>query len=161
MNIKKLLLVMLLLGACSTTPSIVSSAADVDIMQYFMPAIDWVDVSSKTKARPDITYRTNTDTPATVNISFYGKKTTPRRITSISLNGDGVDYPLGRIKVLYVDSDKRMLRITTQGNRDTLTSLLESEAITLTAEIDGVKYTYIPRKDFIKLKNDFSTVISY
>ena len=161
MKTKKLWLVLLLLGACSITPSIVSTAATADIMQYFIPAVDWVDLGSKAKACPDITYRTNTDTPAAVNISFYGKKTTPRRITSVSLNGDGVDYPLEKIKVLYVDSDKRMLRVTTGGNRDTLASLLESETITLTAEIDGIKYTYIPHKDFIKLKDDFLTVLSY
>jgi len=152
---------MLLLGACSITPSIASFAAGAGIMQYFMPAIDWVDSASKAKACPDITYRTNTDTPAVVNISFYGKKNTPRRITSVSFNGDGVDYPLGNIKVLYVDSNKRMLRVTTEGDRDTLSSMLESETITLTAEIDGIKYNYIPHKDFIKLKDDFLTVISY
>ncbi|MDR2922121.1 MAG: hypothetical protein LBU85_02120 [Treponema sp.] len=162
MKIKKWWPVMLLLGACSTiTPSIFTTVADVDIMQYFLPATEWVDADSKAKAFPDITYRTNTDTPAAVNISFYGKKDVPRRITYISLNGNGVDYPLENIKILYIDSDKRILRVTTQGNRDTLASLLETSSITLTAEIDGVKYTYIPHKDFIKLKDDFLTMISY
>jgi hypothetical protein len=118
-------------------------------------------VSSKAKALADITYRTNTDSPAVVNISFYGETNTPRRVNSVSLNGGDVDYPLENIKLLYVDSDKRMLRITTQGDRDNLASLLETSSITLTAEIDGVKYTYTPDKNFIKLKDDYLILISY
>jgi len=130
-------------------------------MQYFLPPTKWAAQGIHASAQVDITYRTGTDMPATVNISFFGEKSIPRRITSVSFQGKGINYPLDNITVLFLDLDKREVRVTTQGNRDTLIPLLESESITLMAEIDGIKYTYIPNKDFIKLKDDFLTVLSY
>lgn len=161
MKILKIWPVLFVFAACATPPSLVSYFVASGVMQYFLPPTKWAAQGSNASAQVDITYRTGTDTPATVNISFFGEKSIPRRITSVSFNGKGIDYPLDNITVLYPDPDKREIRVTTQGNRDTLTSLFESETITLTAEIDGAKYTYIPQKDFIKLKDDFLTALSY
>jgi hypothetical protein len=152
--------VLFFFAACTTTPSLVSYFV-ASGMQYFLPPTKWTAQGSRASAQVDITYRTGTDTPAIVNISFFGEKSLPRRITSISFHGKGIDYPLDNITVLFPDPGKRLLRVSTEGNRDTLASMLESETITLTAEIDGIKYTYIPHKDFIKLKDDFLTALSY
>jgi hypothetical protein len=168
MNITKIWPVLLVFTACATapTPSLVSFFVETGVIQYFLSPTDWMVQDSgtkapKAKARLDITYRTGADSPATVNISFFGEKSIPRKITSIALNGNGIVYPLENIVVLYPEPEKRELRITTEGNRDTLMSVLEADIITLTAEIDGVLYTYTPDKNFITLKNDFLTATSY
>ena len=155
--------VLFVFTACVTapTPSLVSFFIETGVVQYFLSPTDWPAQNSRAKARLDITYRTGTDTPATVNISFFGEKSIPRKITSIALNGNDIVYPLENIVVLYPAPEKRELRVTTEGNRDTLVSVLEADPITLTAEIDGVLYTYTPDKNFIKIKNDFVTAASY
>ena len=161
MNIKKFWPVLFIFAACSTAPSVVSYFVSTGVMQYFLPPTDWTVPRSKTKAVLDITYRTGTDTPATVNISFFGERSIPRNITSISFNGRGIEYPLENIAILYPEPRKRELRITAEGNRDTFISLLEAEPITLIAEIDGRRYTFIPDKQFTALKNDFLLATSY
>jgi len=147
--------------ACATPPSLVSFFIETGVIQYFIPPTEWVAQGTGAKARVDITCRTGTDIPAAVNISFFGKKTIPRKITSITFNGNGIDHSLENIAVLYPEPDKRELRITAEGDRDSMVSVFEAEPITLTAEIDGVLYTYTPDKNFIKLKNDFITAVSY
>ena len=163
MNNIKIWPVLLVFMACTTAPapSLVSFFIETGVMQYFLPPTDWVAQGSGTKARLDITYRTGTDTPATVNISFFGKKSIPRRITSIAFKGNSIVYPLENIVVLYPEPEKRELRVTTEGNRDTLVSVLEAESVTLIAEIDGVLYTYTPDKNFNSVKDDFVTALSY
>ena len=165
MNITKIWPILFVFTSCTTAPSLISYFFDTGVIQYFFPPTDWAAQGSgaktQEKARLDITYRTGTDTPATVNISFFGKNSIPRKMTSIALNGNGVIYPLENIVVLYPVPKKRELRITSQGNHDALASVLKTEPITLTAEIDGVLYTYTPDKNFIKIKNDFLTAISY
>jgi len=165
MKITKIWPILFIFTACSTAPSMISYFVDTGIMQYFLPPTDWAAQGAGAKvqerARLDITHRTNTDTPVTVNISFFGKKSIPRKMTSITLSGNDTVCPLENIVVLYPDPEKRELRVTTEGNRDDLVSVFETEPITLTAEIDGVLYTYAPDKNFIKLKNDFLMAISY
>jgi hypothetical protein len=161
MKVKSLWPVLLVFAACSTAPSLVSYFVSTGVMQYFLPPTNWTVRGSKAKALLDITCRTETGIPAIVNISFFGEKSIPRRITSISFNGRGVDIPLENIAILYPDPKKRELRITAEGNRDALISVLEAEPITLTAEIDGQRYTFIPDKKFISLKNDFVLAASY
>ena len=146
----------------------VSYFIETGIIQYFLPSTDWAAQGSgakapatQAKAKVDITCRTGTDAPAVVNISFFGKRSIPRKITSITLNGSSAVCPLENIVVLYPNPEKRELRITTEGDRNTFAAALETEPITLTAEIDGVLYTYTPNKKFIKLKNDFLMAISY
>ena len=153
--------VLFVFAACTTTPPLISYFVDTGVMQYFLSPTKWTAEGSNASAQVDITYRSGTDAPATVNISFFGEKSMPRRITSISFHGKGIDYPLDNITVLYPNPNKREIRVTAEGNRDTLTSLLESENIILRAEIDGIEYTYIPHKNFIKLKDDFLTMLSY
>jgi hypothetical protein len=168
MNITKIWPVLFVFAACATAPvpSLITFFVETGVIQYFLSPTNWAVHDSgtkvpKAKARLDITYRTGTDTPATVNISFFGEKSIPRKITSIALNGNGIVYPLENIVVLYPTPEKRELRVTTEGNRDTLASVLEADDITLTAEIDEVLYTYTPDKNFIKIKNEFVTATSY
>ena len=164
MKVKLFLLFLLLIfTACSTTPpTVVKSFATETGLMYFIPSTDWETRSKDMdKAKLDITYHTGSDLPPAVNISFFGKKETPRKVTSISLNGEGIVYPLSNIRALYADSKKRILRITSDGERNSLASLLEADTITLTAEIDGASYTYTPGKMFNKLKTDFLIMTSY
>jgi len=148
----------ILFVACTTVPQImVFSAKEGKV--YFIPPTKWTTVS-KDIAELDITYRSGADVPATVNISFMGKKTAPYEVTYVALNGAGIEYPLSNIKVLYEDSKKRELRVTTEGDRDTLVSVLAANPVTLTAEVDGVLYTYTPHEDFIVLKDDFVITFS-
>ena len=158
---KKLWPVLFLFLGCATKPSLTTFFVSDGVNQYFVPPTEWSAQGSRASAKLDITYRTNTNVPATVNISFFGEKETPRKINSISLVGKDIECPLDNIAVIYPDLDKRKLRVTTQGNRDTIISVFEAEPVTLVAEIDGVKYTYVPDKNFIKLKNDFLVVVSY
>ena len=145
--------------SCVTTPEMRVFTTG-DGMMYFIPPTEWK-TKSKDTAKLDITYHTGTDAPAVVNITFIGKEAVPRKITYVVLNGAGVEYPLSNIKALYADSKKRELRVTTEGDRDTLISVLETESITLTAEIDGALYTYTPHKSFIELKDNFVITLSY
>jgi len=145
--------------SCVTAPEMKTFVTDNGRM-YFIPPTEWK-TKSKDTAKLDITYHTGTDMPPAINITFTGKKTVPRKVTYGALNGAGVEYPLSNIKALYVDSKKRELRITTEGDRDTLISLLAADTITLTAEIDGVLYTYTPHEWFFTLKDDFVITLSY
>jgi hypothetical protein len=162
MKIKKIWFVLFIFvcASCSTTPTLRNFFVSPGVIQYFIPATEWKAQDSKAKAQPDITYRTGADTPAYINISFFGEKTIPRAVTSISFNGNDIVYPLENITILYPDLKKKELRVSTEGDRDTLLSLLEAESITLVAEIDGVKHTYIPKKNFYKLKNEFLILVS-
>jgi hypothetical protein len=144
--------------SCATSPNMRSFSTDNGMM-YFLPPTEWKTKSNDT-AKLDITYHTGTDVPAVVNITFKGKKLIPRRVTYVTLNGEGVEYPLTNIKVLYADSQKHELRITTEGDRGTLVSVLETEPITLIVEIDEVLYTYTPHKWFNILKDDFAITLS-
>jgi len=156
-----LTLLLVVLASCSTTPptSIKTFATETGLM-YFIPPTNW-ETRSRDKAKLDITYHTGSDLPPVVNISFFGKKDIPRRVTSVSFDGESMSYPLSNIRALYADSKKRILRITTEGDRDTLLSLLEADTITLTAEIDGIGYNYTSEKIFSELKTDFLIMTSY
>lgn len=149
------------LASCAASPALISYYAGPGVIQHFIPPTEWQAKGSAARARPDITYRTNTADPATINISFFGEKTIPRRIESAAFRGDGAVYPLRNISVLYPDPDKRELRITAEGDRETLASLLESSAITLEASIDGIAYSYVPDRHFNSIRESFVTAIWY
>jgi len=144
--------------SCATAPEMMIFPSG-DGRMFFLPPTEWK-TESKDIAKLDITYRTGTDAPPAVNITFTGKKAAPRKVTSAALNGAGIEYPLSNISVLYADSKKRELRVTTDGDRDTLIALLSADPITLTAEIDGALYTYTPHKWFVTLKDDLALTIS-
>jgi len=150
-------LVVVFFVSCATAPDMLVFPAGDGVM-YFLPATEWK-TKSNDIAKLDITYLTGTDVLPAVNITFIGKKTVPRKVTYTALQGADVEYPLSNIKTLYADSKKRELRITTEGDRDTLVSLLAANAFTLTAEIDGVLYTYTPHEWFITLKDDFALTV--
>jgi hypothetical protein len=150
---------LLLFVSCVAMPDIKQFSSEAGTI-YFIPPTNWK-TASNDKARLDVTYHAGTGLPAVVNISFLGKKASPKRVASVILNGVSEEFPLTNIKALFVDAKKQELRITTNGDRDTLTSFLETEFITLIAEIDGVKYIYFPDKHFIELKNNFLILVSY
>jgi hypothetical protein len=161
MHIRTFIPALFVLAACAVSPALVSYFVEPGVIQYFISPTDWKTQGSGARARLDITYRTNTGVPATVNISFFGEKTIPRHIASVALRGDGAEYPLRDIAILYPDPDRRELRITSAGDRDTLASLLKSQVITLAASIDGNEYCYVPDRHFIRVKERFITAISY
>ena len=161
MNKVKFLPILFIIAACTTAPSLINYFVSPGIMQYFIPPTDWNAHDSRAKAQLDITYRNEAGIPAIINITFIGENSMPREAVSVSLNGDGVNYPLNIITVIYRDSRKRELRISAEGDPNSLITLLEAESITLSAEIDGLEYTYTPGKHFITLKNDFLDVIIY
>lgn len=156
----KLLLSLLVIFICSCVSSF------PDLMQfpsgegtmYFFPPTNWKSKSDISLAKLDITYHSGRDLPAAVNISFFGKKSLPHKVTSAVLNGDGIEYPLSNFKTLYANRKKKELRISTEGNRNLLPDFLKAQPITLTAEIDGVQYTFTPDKNFTILIDDFLVI---
>jgi len=162
MKIFKYLFLLIILGlaSCAFAPPFMSYYVGDDIYQYFLSPSEWN--AKNSKAKLDVTYRTgpNLTTPATVNISFYGNKERPKNVSSASLHGAGVDCPLENIKIILVNDEKKEYRITSQADRDVFIALLNAEPITLTAEVDGVSYTYTPHKFFKKLKKQFLSEIS-
>jgi len=161
MKIKYLfLLLILVFSSCISDPTLKTYYVGDGIYQFFIPPTEWN--AKDSKAKLDVTYRTGPDltTPATVNISFYGKKERPQNVSSASLHGAGVDCPLEGIKIILVNDDKKEYRITSQADRDAFVSLLNAEPFTLTAEVDGVSYTYTPHKYFKKLRNKFLSDIN-
>ena len=161
MKIIKYLPLLLVIVACSSTPSIRTYFVEAGVVQLFVPPTDWTAKSTKIKAQLDITYRVGTDIPPAVNISFFGGKTIPRQITSISLNGSGHSCVFENITVLYPNMKKKEVRITSTANRDDLLSVLAADRVILAAEIDGIPHQFIPDKNFQILKNEFLTSISY
>jgi len=162
MKIKYLfLLIILNFASCASAPVLktffVDGGADGGIYQHFIPPTEWN--AKNSNAKLDVTYRYRKEPkvtdPATVNISFYGKKERPKNVSSASLHGAGIDIPLEKISIILVNDEKNEYRITSQADRDKFIDLLNAEPITLTAEVDGVSYTYTPHKFFIKLKKQF------
>jgi hypothetical protein len=98
--------------------------------------------------------------PATVNISFYGSQSTPVNVNSAYLRGTDTECPLEYISVIFVDPDKNELRISFNADRDKFIDVLQTDQITLSAEVDGAVYVYVPEKRFIENKNKFLDEIS-
>lgn len=153
----KLLLPFLVIFICScisTAPELMQFPGGEGTM-YFFPPTEWKTNGDVSFAKVDITYNSGRNLPVAVNISFFGKKSLPRKITSASLNGEGIAYPLSNFQTLYVKRKNKEFRITTEGDRNLLFPLLKAQPITLTAEVDGVQYTFTPDKNFISLIDDF------
>jgi hypothetical protein len=144
-------------STCKSPPAFVSFFVEDGVIQHFLSPTHWTAKNSKVKL--DITYRTGVDWPATVNISFYGKKTTPRNVNSVFLYGTE-ECPLEYISVILVDPDQNELRISFNADRDKLINLLKAELITLTATVDGTRYVYTPKKKFYKNKDKFLIAIT-
>jgi hypothetical protein len=159
MRISIFLPFLLVITSCTMTPPLKVYLVGDGVFQYFLSPTNWT--AQNTKAQLDITYRTKTDTPATVNISFFGNRNTPQTVSSVSLHGREIDYPLENISVILVKPDRNELRITSTGDRDELIYLLNNEPITLKAEVDGIIYIYTPEKGFITLKNRFLAAILF
>jgi len=146
--------VIFICSCTSTTPDLLQFPSGEGIM-YFFPPTTWKTKGDISFAKVDITYHSGRDLPAAVNISFFGKKSMPHKITSAVLNGEGIVYPLSNFQTLYANRRKKEFRITTEGDRKLLLSLFKARPIILTAEIDGVQYTFTPDKNFNTLVDDF------
>jgi len=158
-----LLVIILVLSSCSSVPDLRTFLVGDGVLQYFIPPTEWTVIDSKdSKSKLDVTCRTGPDVtaPATVNISFYGKNEMPKNVSSAALHGAGVDCQLENISIILVNNERKEYRITTQADRDKFFAVLNAEPVTLTAEVDGVSYTYTPHKYFIKLKDQFLSEIS-
>jgi hypothetical protein len=103
----------------------------------------------------DITYRTNSENPVFVNFSFFNKEQYPRHLSTASLEGGGIIYPLENIKILYIDSKNYMFRVTAEGKRENFLPLLRLGDIILRATVDGAEHIYVPGKDFYALREQF------
>jgi len=158
-KLSPLLLVFLFL-TCKTTPPLISFYVGDGVIQLFLSPTYWTSTPKNSIAAPDVTYRTGVDTPATVNISFYGNKTTPRSARDVSLHGMGIDCPLETISVLFADPEKNELRVSFSADREKFVDILKTRQITLTAVVDGVSYVYTPEKNFYNLKDKFLVSIS-
>jgi len=157
MQILRFLIVLLIFSSCSTSPELITFYVSEGVNQYFLPPLDWTAANSKAKL--DITYRTGTNAPATVNISFYGKKTVPVNVKSVFLHTTEKDCMLEYLNIILENPDKKELRVSFSADRDDLVSLLKSRLITLSAEVDGIKYNYSPDKNFSDVKNKFLAAI--
>jgi hypothetical protein len=160
--LRKFFPVLFVFAACAVTPTVKSFFVAPGVMQYFLPPTDWtVENSKRIKARLDITYRTKVETPATVNLSFFNMGKDIQNVSSASLVGDGVDYPLTDMVFFFFNPETKELRISSSGDRYTLADVLEAENITLKAVVDGTEYLYKPSKDFFSLKDRFVAGIQH
>jgi hypothetical protein len=150
------LLPIFLLCSCGTSPELITLFAGPGIIQYHLPHSRWrAEDSKKIRADLDLTYRTNSENPVFVNISFYLPKGNPRLISSIILEGGGITYPLENINVLYINARKKELRVGTEGGRQDFLPLIRSTDMALRAVVDGAEYLYTPGKDFYRLRDEF------
>ena len=143
---------------CTSAPPYVSFFVSDGVIQHFLSPTKWTAKGSTAKF--DATYRTGVDWPAIINISFYGDKSTPKDVSSVSLRGTNVECPLEYVNVIFFETDKNELRVSFNADRNKFINVLENDQITLTAEVDGVVYVYTPEKKFLKNKNLFLDAIS-
>jgi hypothetical protein len=161
-----LLAVFFVLGGCATrTPNLVTFAAGGGVTQYFFPMMEWKGYKKEIGAVCDITYRYQRGSQGTCNISFsYTAKADKGKVPSVpaalSLDGDGVAYPLSDIERLFANTENSTTRITSRITGEDFLSLLRSQSITLIAVIDGTEYRFSPPKQFLKYRDKFLTDIA-
>ena len=154
-----LLPLLFLLVSCATTSPTRSFYVGGGVMQHFMAPTNWN--ARNSRARLDITYRTGAGTPAIINISFFGSRSMPLTVSSVSLHGAGVELHLENISVITIRPGSNELRVTSTGDRYGLIRLLNSEEITLKAEIDGVIFIYTPERNFRLSRMHFLTALLF
>jgi hypothetical protein len=106
----------------------------------------------------DITYRYEPGFPGVYNITFtYTSKANTGKVppvpSALTLTGDGVNYTLNNIETLFIDSEKRQTRITSQIDGDDLFNLLNSRSIGLTAVLGGTEYRFTPPGEFLAYRD--------
>jgi hypothetical protein len=164
MNYKKFfpVLFIFIFGGCVTAPEVKIFFVAPGIVQYFLPPTEWrAKNSPKMKVRLDITYRTGVETPPAINLSFINTKEHIGGVSAVSLTGNGVEYQLQEITVLYYNPEKHELRISSIGDRDTLADILAANDIAIRATVDGVEYIWTPAKNFFNQKDQFLAGIRY
>jgi hypothetical protein len=155
---KFLSLFLFVFTACISAPSYVSFFVSDGVIQHFLSPTKWTAKGSTAKF--DVTYRTGVDWPAVVNISFYGNKSAPKNVSSVSLRGANAECPFEYVNVIFIETEKNELRVSFNADRNKFIEVLGNNQITLTAEVDGAVYVYVPEKKFLKNKNKFLGAIS-
>jgi hypothetical protein len=145
-------------AACTSPPSIVSFFVSDGVIQHFLSPTNWK--AKDSTAKFDVTYRTGSDLPAIINISFYGNNSTPNDVSSVFFFFSDIECPLEYTSVIFVEPDKNELRISFNADRDEFVNVLKTDQITLSAEVDGVVYVYVPEKRFFENKNKLLDEIS-
>jgi hypothetical protein len=155
-----LVLLVFLFFGCRTNPEVITLFVGPGVHQYHIPHSNWqAENSKKIYADLDITYRTNSENPVFINISFYNAAGNPRLLSSAVLEGGGIAYPLENLSTLYISVVKKELRVTSEGGRQDFLPLIRSEDIVLKAVVDGVEYRYVPGKDFYRLRDEFLAIL--
>lgn len=158
--------VLLLLGACASQhPSLITFPTGSGAIQYFFPMKEWDGRKNSINAIADITYRHEPGAFAICNFSFSraGKKAgegAPSLPQEVSFTGDGLEYPLSGIKILFSNLEQRQIRITALLEGEKLLALLGAQSIELSALFDGVEYRYYPPRDFLSYRDLFLTAIA-
>jgi hypothetical protein len=143
------------LSACaSLVPDLFIFPTPTGGIQYFFPIMEWKGDSKDIGAAGDITYRHETGFPGTYNITFSKPGTVLSAPSAITLTGDGVDYTLTNIEILF--SEDSQTRITSQIDGDALFTLLKAQSISLTAVLDGTEYRFTPPKVFYNYRDKFA-----
>jgi hypothetical protein len=166
-----LLAPILFLGACSSSPSsLFIYPAPGGGIQYFFPMMEWQGDSKDMGAAIhaigatcDITYPYGPGSQGIYNISFtYISKADTGKIPSvpsaITVTGDGVDYALTNIEILFSEGGRT--RITSKIDGDDLFTLLKAQSISLTAVLDETEYRFTPPKAFFSYRDEFLTDVA-
>jgi hypothetical protein len=147
--------------SCVTrTPNLVTFAAEGGIIQYFFPMMEWKGDKEEIGVLCDITYRYQSGSQGTCNISFVytgklNKGKVPPMPAAIAVEGDGTAYPLFDIERLFANSENSTTRITSRIEGEDLLSALRSQSVTLSAAIDGAEYRFTPPKQFLEYRDKF------
>jgi hypothetical protein len=154
------------LSACaSAPPELFTFPTPTGGIQYYFPMMEWQgdskDISAAIHAigaTCDITYRHEPGLDGRCNITFtYISEASQGKIppvpSALTLSGDGVDYTLTNIEMLF--SERNQIRITSQIDGDGLFALLKAQSISLTAALDGAEYRFTPPKVFFSYRDEF------
>jgi hypothetical protein len=146
-------------GCASAVPTMRTMPVGDDIYLYFIPPSTWSVTEAKNILSLDITYRSEKDTPAVCNISFFDTEKIPGEVTAIAFTNGSTVYPLHGVKTMFVSQDKNELRITSSIPIEELRKALEAQTIYLQFTLDGIRYTAAAPKLFLINKEQFLSLI--
>ncbi|MDR0443073.1 MAG: hypothetical protein LBH44_06685 [Treponema sp.] len=151
-----------ILTGCATSSGVqirIMPVSEDAKLYYFFPTV-WLSKDTKdTSAKLDITYISEKDNSVVCNISFYHTVKIPEAVSDIFLTGEGKDYALDDITVLFVEPKTNELRITSVIPINAFMELLGAKVISLKASVDGNIYQYNPPKEFYSFRNQFVSAV--
>jgi hypothetical protein len=154
-----LLLVFVLYGCSTAARTISVYSAGPGVTQYYIPSTDWK--ADKIKVKLDITYRHELDSPAVCNFSLTGKGQIPPAVSAGSFTGDGVSYPLTDLSVIFANSSKKTLRMSSKIAQGDFLALLNARSLTFLVVAGGEEYRCTPPKQFYTNKDQLAANVSY